>query len=570
MGVLKVVQVYLSGLLAASSFHPALNTLPQPIVFVANQSFTGIIINSTLTGHPLPVPVNALLGIDYASQPVGEDRFKPVRPLILGNWSGGIDASRYGKVCIQDPRFISYEQDEACLNMNIYWSITEARKEKLPVLVWIHGGGFVSGSGRSFDGASFVGTSKSPLMVVTFNYRLNSLGFLPSGMFEKEGLLNLGLLDQLQLLEFVQEHISSFGGDPENVTLGGRSAGAHSVGIHYFHNYTTGSTEAKSGKALFSKAILQSGSVTARSFPGATYPLYEAQFAKYLSLIGCAGLHGVPETLQCLRTVDISIIRDASTQLFQESEYAITWPFQPTLGGPLFEMPGSISGAQGMFYRLPVITTTVNDEAKLYTPGNLTSNEQFLEFMHNLTPYLNTTDMELLETLYPDPLTSSDGTPPYSDSPNSTQYNRLSAAVSDYMYICPSQETAVRTSSAGVPTWKLRFNTNNSFPAWQGIPHTADTRYTWNAPAEELQFPQIGSILHGYFSSFVVTGDPSQLRILEDTLQSPEWPSYISNGDEIGRQLVLEPGSARIEDDMIRKEQCAFWRDLERSGRLGK
>ncbi len=244
--------------------------------------FTGTIVNSTYTGYPLSNPVDAWLGIDYATQPIGEGRFKPV------DWpapfSGRKEATKYGKACIQDSRSVALEtQSEACLNFNVYRPQGVPLKKKLPVLVWIHGGSFNSGSWKSFDGAAFVAASKAPIVVATFHYRLNSLGFLPSELFEEEGLLNLGLRDQhFFLRNFVQKHISSFGGDPASVTIGGRSAGGHSVGIHYFHNYAD-----DAGKPYFARAIHQSGSVTARTFPNATFPLYAQQFETLMNYIGC-------------------------------------------------------------------------------------------------------------------------------------------------------------------------------------------------------------------------------------------------------------------------------------------
>lgn len=336
-------------------------------------------------------------------------------------------------------------------------------------------GAFVAGSARSFDGAAFVANSKEPLIVVTFNYRLNSLGFLPHPVMERLGLLNLGLLDQELLFKFVQQYISVFGGDARRITIGGRSAGAHSVGIHLFHNYNK--TEGPS--PLFSQALLQSGSVTARAFPGAHYPLYQTQFSKYMGLIGCGNVtNGTDsEVIGCLRAAPISLIRNASTQLYEESTLTITWPFQPTRGGPLLEQAGSVSGYNEQFYHIPTITTNVRDEAKYYTPGNLETNDDFLNYIHNIIPDLTPEDISDLERLYPDPTDDVNGDfSPYAHSPNSTQYDRLSAALTDYMYAAAGQETAIRMSNAGVPVFKLNFVVNNTFPAWKGIPHTADTK----------------------------------------------------------------------------------------------
>lgn len=245
--------------------------------------FTGTVVNSTYTGYALPRTVDAWLGIDYATQPIGEGRFKSI------NWPAPFEgtkaATTYGKACIQDPSTVSADtQSEACLNFNVYRPQGIPLDKKLPVLAWIHGGSFNSGSWKSFDGAAFVAASRAPVVVVTFHYRINFLGFLPSELFEQEGLLNLGMRDQhFFLKEFVQKHIASFGGDPDSITLGGRSAGAHSVGIHYFHNY-----EEDAGQPYFARAIHQSGSVTARTFPNATYPLYVQQFETLMDYIGCS------------------------------------------------------------------------------------------------------------------------------------------------------------------------------------------------------------------------------------------------------------------------------------------
>ena len=264
--------------------------------------FSGTVVNTTYTGYALPQPVDAWLGIDYAAQPVGpEGRFRPIRDFPA-SFDGVRAAAEYGKACVQAPSSAvpAETQDEACLNFNVYRpqgassvtsssSSSNSDKKLLPVLVWIHGGSFNAGSWKSFDGAAFAAASAEPILVVTFHYRVNSLGFLPSALFAEEGLLNLGVRDQhFFLKEFVQKHIAAFGGDPENITIGGRSAGGHSVGIHYFHNY--GEDEDGAGgqqPPYFARAIHQSGSVTARTFPNATYPLYAEHFATLMDHIGC-------------------------------------------------------------------------------------------------------------------------------------------------------------------------------------------------------------------------------------------------------------------------------------------
>ncbi|KAF2187357.1 alpha/beta-hydrolase [Zopfia rhizophila CBS 207.26] len=519
-------------------------------------SFQGAQVLTTLNNITLPHAVDAWLGIEYATQPVGKYRFAPV--TWPSPFSGVADASSYGPVCVQNPNGTSYPQSEACLNFNVYRTAGVPLKQKVPVLVWTHGGSFVGGSGRSFDGAAFVAASSVPIMVVTFQYRIGSLGSLPSALFEEEEILNLGLRDQRLFLEFVQYYISHFGGDPDAVTLGGQSAGGHSVGIHYFHNY--GKDE---GKSLFSQVILSSGSPTARAFPNATYPLYQRQFSQYMAYLGC------PETpndaaLACLKEADIADIQYFQAKMYAFSEYAITWPFQPVSPGPFLEKRGSQSGIDGTFFDLPLLISSTTDEGKGFAPGNLSTNADYISFLANLAPGLTEEDLKDLAKLYPDPILRPDISP-YTSAPNSTQYNRISAAYGDYSYICPVQETAYRTSNAGIPTWKARFNTPNRAPAWAGVPHASDSKYFNGAP--DAQYPEVAQLYHSYYASFVASGNPNKYAIES----APEWDQYEYGGG----QLVVgnaERGGTYMEKegDGVRMEQCKWWRDPERMGRLNK
>ncbi|KAF5022182.1 hypothetical protein F66182_5769 [Fusarium sp. NRRL 66182] len=545
----------LATLLAVWPVQQALGEHYKPVTLRGYGSFSGTVINSTFTRQELPAPVDAWLGIDYATQPTGKHRFDAV------DWPkpfrGVRKADSYGKACIQEvtARVPLDTQSEACLNFNVFRPQGVPLSKKLPVLVWIHGGAFYAGSWASFDGAAFAASSKEPIVVVSFHYRVNSLGSLPSELFQDAGLSNQNIRDQRQLLEFVQRHIGAFGGDKDAVTIGGRSAGGHSVGIHYFHNY------GRESKQLFARAIHQSGSVTSRAFPNVTYPLYKRQYDEFITYLGCDKARNDKATLKCLRDADIGAIRNISTKLYHDYDPRLTWPFQPVHGGPLFEKPGSQSGYDGTFFHVPTITSTVNDEAKYYTPGDLETNQEFLDYLHNISPALNSKDLAELSAVYPDPAKYKNS--PFANSPNSTQYNRLSAAWSDYAYICPGQETAYRASIAGVPTWKVRFNTNNSFPAWQGIPHTADTAYTWNE--QTTQYPEISRVYHAYLASFVATGDPNSHRYPG----SPKWPTY-DGAEKSPLQIVVQPKNTKVEKDNIRREACQYWRSPERAPRLNK
>ncbi|XP_071651760.1 juvenile hormone esterase-like [Temnothorax longispinosus] len=187
----------------------------------------------------------AFRGIPYAKPPIGELRFKD--PVPAEPWSGGRDASKHGNIAVQLNDFTrEIEGDEDCLYLNVYTTKIESSKKRT-VMVWIHGGVFCWGSGDAlFYGPDYI--VQKDVVLVTLNYRLGVLGFL--NLYNKVATGNQGLKDIIMALQWVQKNISKFGGDPENVTIFGESAGGALV--HYL-------TLSPLAKGLFHKAISQSG-----------------------------------------------------------------------------------------------------------------------------------------------------------------------------------------------------------------------------------------------------------------------------------------------------------------------
>lgn len=197
-------------------------------------------------------------GIPFARPPVGDLRFRAPRPL--DTWSGVREATSLGTRAMQVPNKL-FEAllgrppkqppiDEDCLYLNVWTPGTDGRR---PVMVWIHGGGFTIGAGSEplYNGRLLA--SRGDVVVVTINYRLGALGFLYMPDFadaEGEACANFGMLDQVAALEWVRDEIAAFGGDPDNVTVFGESAGAGSVGALMASPRASG---------LFRRAILQSG-----------------------------------------------------------------------------------------------------------------------------------------------------------------------------------------------------------------------------------------------------------------------------------------------------------------------
>lgn len=261
--------------------------------------------------------VSVWKGIPYAKAPVGELRFSS--PQLLEPWTGIKQATAYGASSPQpDNSFVGDgARNEDCLFANV-WS-PAADDKKRPVMVWIHGGGFVVGSGSSelYDGANLA--RNGDVVVVTFNYRLGVLGFL---YFEnKPGFENnLGIRDQIAALKWVKENISSFGGDPDQVTIFGESAGGTSVETLL---------ACKEADGLFKGAIAQSGPAAIIWQPSTALNLTQ----KYFSFLGIS-----PDSLQLLKTLSVDTLKNAEEKLMK---YMIAETpnkvFSPTIDGHLLK-----------------------------------------------------------------------------------------------------------------------------------------------------------------------------------------------------------------------------------------
>ena len=199
--------------------------------------------------------VKAWLGLPYAAPPVGDLRWKAPQPA--DKWSGERDATKYGAHCAQNHVFddMVFQDDgpkEDCLFLNVYAPDTADKKSKLPVMFWIHGGGF-SGGGSNEPRHNGDFLPLKGVVLVTINYRLGVFGFLATSDLEKEqggSAGNYGMMDMISALQWVKSNIKEFGGDPDNVTIFGESAGSFAV---------SSLMAAQPARGLFHKAIGESG-----------------------------------------------------------------------------------------------------------------------------------------------------------------------------------------------------------------------------------------------------------------------------------------------------------------------
>lgn len=274
--------------------------------------------------------VHRFLGIPYAAPPSGAHRFRP--PVPVPPWTEALDCTAPGPAAPQNPESPAPPgarprtwSEEGCLNLNIWTPGTDGPAR--PVMVWVHGGAYLLGANSDgmYDGARLA--AAAGVVLVSINYRLGALGFLHladllGAGYEDSG--NLALLDQLEALRWVRRNIGAFGGDPDNVTVFGESAGAAAIG-------TLLGMPASDG--LFRRAIMQSG--TAERY---RRPEDSARISA-----GFLGLCGLDEsTAKELLTLPVERLLEAQAALERRlaaETFAVPLPFQPTVGTPSLPVP---------------------------------------------------------------------------------------------------------------------------------------------------------------------------------------------------------------------------------------
>ncbi len=301
--------------------------------------------------------VAAFKGIPYAAPPFGPNRFQPPRPVE--SWEGMRAALTYGPTAPKAPYFPPFDvllpevaiPGEDCLNLNI-WS-PDLGQARLPVMVWIHGGAFLNGSGSwpTCDATRF---ARDGVVCVTINYRLGADGFLSLG----DGIANLGLLDQIAALTWVQENIAIFGGDPTNVTIFGESSGGWSVATLMTMPQATG---------LFRRGIAQSGAGHHVISPATAQRVgqYLAEKLGVEPTRQALGKVPINRLVQAQQELRIEISRNPSPALWGEVA-ANLLPFLPVIDGDLLPARPIDAIAAGAGANIDVLVGSNADEYRLY------------------------------------------------------------------------------------------------------------------------------------------------------------------------------------------------------------
>lgn len=329
--------------------------------------------------------VAAYLGVAYALPPIGELRWKSPQPLI--DWEGIKPCENYGASAPQKsktdgefyakefPHSIDNKFDEDCLYLNVF-TPAKSNQDKLAVIVNIHGGGFSSGSGRDiqFDG---FGLSSKGIILVNINYRLDVLGFLSHPwMKEEEACGCFGIADQIAALKWVHDNIEAFGGDPDNITLMGQSAGAMSTQMIL---------TSPSASGLIKQAIMQSGGGI---LPGMKMPHVQ----EGMKIGEMLTQHLKVKNLAELKAISVETLRASVAQLKQETKQSML--FAPCFGNQIMPLEVSEALIQGKFEDVPILIGANQEEfpgmpsmAVLFQSGGRNLGKLLLE-QDKTKPYL--------------------------------------------------------------------------------------------------------------------------------------------------------------------------------------
>ena len=471
----------------------------------------------------------AFRGLPYAAPPTGDLRWRAPQPPAA--WRGIRDATEYAPSCLQKPSLFAPPgpQAEDCLYLNVS-TPTLRRHSARPVLVWIHGGGLTEDGARNYDGTKLAARG---IVVVTINYRLGALGFLAHpALARRPGgpTGNYGLMDQQRALRWVKHNIARFGGDPDNVTIAGQSAGGLSVLAHLVSHRSRG---------LFRRAIVQSGAFALNQVPLADAEAFGQTFADQ---VGCHD-----QTAKCLRDAPASTLVDT----FPDA--AIPGVVD---GKVLTESIGSALAA-GHFARVPILNGVNHNEEWIFVAG-LGVAVSGGRFVPAPTPTPETYESVIASVLGVSAARASAVAAEYPLAAYPAPVLALSTLVSDANFACPALQVD-RWTARRVPTFAYQFNDDTAPQIFAGpnLPpiatHSSEIQYLFDQPNAPFAAPlnstqeTLASSMRTAWANFAATGDPSSAAV--------PWPSF-NTASEV---LSLELPQPQVETSFAATHHCSFW-----------
>jgi para-nitrobenzyl esterase len=464
-------------------------------------------------------------GIPYAAPPVGALRWQAPQPVEP--WRAPRDCAQFGPACPQPAMLEVFSlsagaTDEDCLYLNV-WSPARSGRQRLPVMVWIHGGSFETGSGAMevYNGRYLAAEG---VVVVTINYRLGPLGFLshPALSAETAGGVsgNYGLLDQIAALRWVERNIAAFGGDPGNVTVFGESAGAISI---------LDLIVSPPAKDLFQRAIVESGVLMDRGF-GVKMVAEKAEAEAAGEVFAARlGVDPAGDVAAQMRAKPVEQLMAAAADVSGQAEEVkriLFW--KPVVDGYVLpDMPTTL-WSSGRYQRVSLLIGSNSDEADLFLPGLIMTKDRYEEMLREI---FGDHSAEV-SSLYP--VTGLGG-----------PARAVGRMLTEVGFASTARFTA-RAMSADVPDVYLYEFTRAPLPLLMGAFHAVELPYvfgtldlfSWLGAVKQLD-RDLSATIMGYWSRFAATGDPNGDG-------APLWPKYeratdvhLRLGDTIGTATGL-------------------------------
>ncbi|KAK7471289.1 hypothetical protein VKT23_002697 [Stygiomarasmius scandens] len=484
--------------------------------------------------------IDSFRGVPFADPPVGNLRWrKPVFPP--SKYLGVIDATKYGNACISPDNYDATIQSEDCLYLNVYAPTGTTLFDKLPVMVWIHGGGFQSGNTHTADPTLLFQSSRSPMIFVSIEYRVGQFGFLGGESVEKDGAVNAGLLDQRAALKWIQRYIRNFGGDPSRVTIWGESAGAGST---MFQLMAYGGNT----QNLFHAAMGDSPSLS--FMPSYNNVYVEGIFDNFTQLAGCGS---EPNVMDCLRHTESGVLVAAGTELLYNYNSTL-YIFAPVFDNNFFKMRPVEAFQTGQIAKVPVLFGSNTNEGATWSNGLRDANantsmpnateQTVYRFLQGQFATLTQESFDHALELYP-----------------LEHYNNSLVLLGQQMYgemryICTALLVTSGIHGIGQPAYQYRYDnpvhgSNHAydlqamFPAnLQGITNLEDDSAVLFASMRE------------YWTSFVIKGIP------ESQSSGVDWEAS-ANASNGSPRILLHPGMIGMEGiyDQL-DERCTLWHEL--------
>ncbi|KAH7920758.1 alpha/beta-hydrolase [Leucogyrophana mollusca] len=511
-----------TGLLALLALSLGVHALSAPTVDLGYASYQGSVDPTS--------NITSFLGIRYAAPPVGDLRWAAPQPPATV--SGVQQATEQPNECYQAPmgnastnsftlskRAVSESED--CLFLNVYTpgdAVASASSgEGLPVVVWIHGGGYTEGAASSFNGADLIVDANYGVITVLIQYRLGVFGFLPGEAVKEGGALNAGLLDQNYALQWVQAHIAAFGGDPTKVTIWGESAGAGSVLQHLVAH--AGNTQ----PPLFRAAM------TSSTFLPSQYGYNE----RIPEVPNCT-------TLACLRAAPVDTLQTLNIEINLSGFYG-TFVFVPVVDGTFIVERPTVTIGRGKLNGDALLSITNTYEGTIFV---------------DLPTVANTDVTTYASTLFPDfgPEQAMEAAGVYGATMLGASDDALAIGVmGESIFICP---TYYLLEAFGSRAWKGEF----AIPPGE---HGTDIAYYFTSQGPPYNNSQFITAFSGGFMSFATSLDVNQ-KVYPDDI-TPQWDAWTVGGrtemlfnETAAGVPVVQPTTT----DAGVLERCAFWRSV--------